>query len=154
MAENIERKVLFKWVEDRFGIPETIFDDYLLFERKKRGFLLQKSPHLNSAGYLKVSKIGIRAFQKVGHFVKPTTRFVQAFGHLATKAVFDINLEQLRKLVFEREIAVDLKIEKGYVILRLDKNQILGLGFFIEGSVRTQLPKKELRLAMLDNMAH
>ena len=104
---------------------------------------------MDSSTGLKVSKTGLKAFKKVGAFFKPTTRLIQIFGHCATKARLEIDQAQALKLVRGEEIQADLDLETGYVILALDGERILGLGFYIDGAVRSQIPKKEIREVML-----
>jgi hypothetical protein len=86
-------------VERRFGISESVFDEYLLFKRKRSWWLLRNTPLLQSASRFKVASIGLRAFQQVGKYVKPSTRMIQMFGHLATKASVEMDEVQLHKLV-------------------------------------------------------
>ena len=137
-------------MENRFGIPEKVFDNYLLFKRKGSWQLINNAGlQAMSASQLKVLKVGLRAFQKIGVFVKPTTRLIQVFGHAATKARIEIEDEQLTKLVAGEELPVEIDLDTGYVILIKSSKRILGLGFFINGKVRSQIPKKELRQAML-----
>jgi NOL1/NOP2/fmu family ribosome biogenesis protein len=137
-------------MEDRFGIPEKVFDDYLLFKRKGSWQLIGNGVlHAVSASQLKVSKVGLRAFQKIGVFVKPTTRLIQIFGTAATKARIDIDDEQLARLVAGEELSMDMNLDTGYVILEQRDGRVLGLGFLINGKIRSQIPKKELRRAML-----
>lgn len=150
LEEESERRRIFSYMEDRFGIPEKVFDDYLLFKRKGSWqFINNGVLHAVSASQLKVSKVGLRAFQKIGKFVKPTTRLIQVFGTAATKARIEINDEQLARLVAGEELSMDMDLDTGYVILVQGNKRILGLGFFINGRVRSQIPKKELRKAML-----
>ncbi len=149
MASEDERRCLFGYLKERFGIPEDIFKEYLLFRRKKSWQLIKNVNQVTYASILKVSKVGVRAFQKVGAYVRPTTRIIQIFGHKATKAKFEIDEEQLAILLSGEKLSVDLGIDKGYVILTLKDNRILGLGFFVNGSVSSQLSHKELRQAML-----
>lgn len=149
LSEKNERHRLFSDLETRFGIPETFFDDYLLFKRKKSWSILKSGPRGIPAASLKVSKVGVKAFQKVGVFVKPTTRMIQTFGHMATKAKLEINEEDLQRLLNEEDLPMTLALDKGYVILSLGKEMILGLGFYGHGKVMSQLPQKELRKAML-----
>jgi NOL1/NOP2/fmu family ribosome biogenesis protein len=138
-------------MEDRFGIPEKVFDDYLLFKRKGSWQLINNGVvQAVSASQLKVSKVGLRAFQKIGVFVKPTTRLIQVFGTAATKARIEIDDEQLTQLVAGEELSMELDLATGYVILVQPNGRVLGLGFFINGRVRSQIPKKELRQAMLE----
>lgn len=107
---------------------------------------------LAPAAQLKVSKVGLKAFQKVGAFVKPTTRMIQLFGYAATKARLEIDAEQLQRLVDNEDLPMDLDLDKGYVILILGRDIILGLGFYGHGKVKSQIPRKELRRAMVNSM--
>jgi NOL1/NOP2/fmu family ribosome biogenesis protein len=148
-AEEDERGQLLSFLKDRFGIPEALFRDYLIFKRKRNWWLLRAGPLIESAASLKVSRTGLRAFQRVGGFVKPTTRMIQVFGHAATKARLELSLSQLSRVLAGEEIPAALDLEPGYVILTLGKNQILGMGLLINGRVRSQIPKKHLRQDML-----
>lgn len=150
MAEEDDRHRLFSFLEDRFGIPEELFDDYVLFERKKSWSIMKSSALFASAAQLKVSRVGLKAFHKVGAFIKPTTRIIQMFGHAATKARLEIDGNQLQCLVSNQDLPMELNLEKGYVILSLDRDIILGLGFYGHGKVKSQIPRKELRKKMVD----
>ena len=145
LAEEAERHKLFSYLEVRFGIPEELFDEYLLFRRKKSWSIMKYAPQITLAAQLKVSRVGIKAFQKVGAFVKPTTRMIQAFGHRATRARVEIDEKQLKDLLMDEALPMDLELEKGYVMLSLGKDMVLGLGFYAQGKIRSQLPQKELR---------
>jgi len=137
-------------MEDRFGIPEKVFDNYLLFKRKGSWQIINSGVlHAMTASQLKVSKVGLRAFQKIGVFVKPTTRLIQVFGTAATKARIEIDYKQLTRLVAGEKLSMNMDLDTGYVILVQRNGRVLGLGFFINGRVRSQIPKKELRQAML-----
>jgi hypothetical protein len=46
-------------------------------------------------------------------------------------------------------LKVDLGIDNGYVILSLGGNRILGLGLYINGEIRSQISRRELRQTML-----
>ena len=115
--------------------------------------IFKNVPHIRVASRLKLSKIGMRVFHRVSSFVKPTTRMIQHFGQDATKARLGINEEQLLKLLAGDFIPVDLDLDDGYVILDLGKRWILGLGLLINGRVRSQLPRKELRENMVRGLS-
>ena len=151
LAGNDSRQAVATYLLERFGIPSAILDEYYLFERKKGWFILGKSEQVKNGAHLKVSKVGLRAFRKVGQFIKPTTRFIQAFGRFATKNIFQMDMTQFKTLVLTGEIPVDLVLEKGYVILTLADDRILGLGFYIHGTIRSQLPGKEIRESMFES---
>ena len=58
-------------------------------------------------------------------------------------ARLEIDEGQLRELTAGKIFPVDMEIENGYVILFLN-GQPLGLGLFINGMIRSQIPRKEL----------
>ena len=114
-----------------------------MFKKKKSWWLLKDSHFMVLASRIKVSMAGMRAFQKIGDFVKPTTRMIQVFGRRATSAIFDMNEAELKVLAAGKPLPINMELENGYVILSL-QGQILGLGLLIDGILRSQIPKKEL----------
>ena len=96
---------------------------------------------------LKVWRVGLKGFQEVGRFIKPTTRMIQFFGHGAEKAVLELREEDLSRLTEEGRIQTDMEIENGYVILSF-RRKILGLGLLINDVVISQLPKKDVRFLL------
>ncbi|MCP4681075.1 MAG: hypothetical protein GY864_01930 [Desulfobacterales bacterium] len=150
-AKEDERHSLLAYLEDRFGIPERLFDDYLMFKRRESWSIMKKPPGEGPASQLKVLQTGLKAFHKVGAYIKPTTRFIQIFGHAATKARLEIDESGLLKLFSGDELSVDLPIGDGYVIFSLSENRVPGLGLLIDGKVRSQMPKKEIMQIMLRN---
>ncbi|NQT57023.1 MAG: hypothetical protein HQ551_12440, partial [Desulfobacteraceae bacterium] len=124
MAKEDDRLYLLTYIENRFGIPKALFDDYLLFSTKKSWLLIKRSLQIETASRLKVSKVGLRAFQRIGSFVKPTTRFIQTFGRFASKAKLQINMTQLQTLLGGGEIPIDLKLDNGYVVLAVGENRV------------------------------
>jgi NOL1/NOP2/fmu family ribosome biogenesis protein len=149
LAEEADRRRLFSYLEQRFGISQTHFADYLLFRKKQSWFLIRDTQFVPSVSQLKVAQAGLRAFQQVGDFVKPTTRFIQGFGQFATRARLYIDLTQLQALLRGEKIHVDMTLDNGYVILVIGDNGILGLGLYVNGRISSQLPRKEIRSAML-----
>lgn len=135
---------MLEYMNERFGILPNIFDEYLMFSKKRSFWFLKKSNLIPEISHLKIKRVGIKAFQEVGSFMKPTTRIIQYFGHFATKSVFDIDSEQLKKLLKGKYLPFGSKLENGYVILSL-KGQVLGLGLLINGEVRSQLPSNDVR---------
>ena len=97
---------------------------------------------MERVSHLKVSNIGLRAFNEVQEFVKPTTRLIQVFGRLATKGVHPIDEEQLADLCDGKTLSGPADTQDGYIILSLN-DQPLGLGLLIKGTIRSQLPRKD-----------
>lgn len=146
LAGEDDRHHLFSYMEKRFGLSQSVFAGYLLFKRQRSWWLLKNSPFLQSASRLKVAGVGFRAFQRVGKFMKPSTRMIQTFGHLATRATVEIDEVQLQNLVSGDPLYVELEIEDGYVILSF-KGHILGLGLLVEGKILSQIPRNELHFS-------
>lgn len=154
MAEEAERYRILSYLEDRFGISREVFDDYLLLSRKDSWYIMRKPCREIQLSHLKPSKVGIKAFHRVGDFIKPTTRLMQIYGPAATRARMEIDENQLSVLLSGGDIPFETDIEKGYVILTLKGNRVLGLGLLINGRVRSQLPRKEVREAMIKSGAN
>jgi len=144
LAKEDDRTSLLAYMYERFGIPANKFDDYLMYAKKRTFWFLRKSQLLSEISHLKIKRLGIKAFQEVGSFVKPTTRIIQCFGYMATRAVFNIGSEQLKMLLSGEHLPFDDDLDNGYVILSLN-GQILGLGLLIKGKVRSQLPLEDVR---------
>lgn len=131
-------------MEERFAVPASDFDDTLFFRHKQSWWLLKKSPSIPLPGSLKVDMVGMKAFEKVGAFIKPTTRLIQVFGSRATKSVRDLTAEELRTLLAEGVLALpDSPLENGYVILRYE-SCVLGLGLLVRQRLKSQIPRKDL----------
>jgi len=137
-------------MEARFGIPASDFKDSMLFKHRQSWWFLKKSPSTPLPCGLKVDMVGMKAFQKVGAFIKPTTRLIQAFGAKATKSKVGLSGTELQSLL--RKGAVELApsdIEDGYVILCLG-DYVLGLGLLIGGKLKSQIPRKDLKYYGVD----
>jgi NOL1/NOP2/fmu family ribosome biogenesis protein len=130
-------------LQDRFGIKESVFEDYLLLRRHKGWRIIKKSSPLERASYLKVSMVGIHAFDQVGAFIKPTTRFVQIFGSLAKRAVYHPDRGEWERLLSGDTLSFEEPLENGYVFLFLNRKPV-GLGLLINSRIRSQIPKKAI----------
>jgi NOL1/NOP2/fmu family ribosome biogenesis protein len=131
-------------MEERFGIPRGIFDGFLLLKTSRSWHVLSNSAHFEQAVRLKSVQAGLKAFERVGSFIKPATRFIQLFGCHATKAVVKIDRFKLRRLLGGERIIPDYDWGKGYVILAVDGYGVIGLGLLVGGQVMSQLRAREL----------
>ena len=150
LAGEEDRSFLLSYMRDRFGMPPELFDGFILFKKKKSFWFMKNSGLISSVSHLKVKEPGIKAFQEVGSFMKPTTRMIQYFGSRATKAVLNLDNIQLKALLNGEYLTVDMGLENGYVILSYNE-QVLGLGLLIDGKVRSQLPAKDVRYLEIED---
>ena len=136
---------MFSYLKYRFGIACSIFDDYFLLKKNKSWWLLRKSDNIRHVSSLKVWMTGLKAFQTVGRYIKPTTRMIQVFGHHAVRNVLDISVEDINKMAQGGHISSDMEIDNGYIILSF-KGAVIGLGLFIDGRITSQIPRRDLFL--------
>jgi len=148
-ADEHERRLLFSYLEERFGIPEQSFVDFDLFSRRKSWWLLRKTTSVNLPVRLKVSQVGLKAFDKVGKYLKPATRMVQIFGHHATKGVYLLSDYELEKLLRAEPVEVASGMGDGFVILRFRK-QVLGVGLLIQGRITSRIRQSEAQRMLTD----
>ncbi len=144
MAEEDEHRRILAYMEERFGIPPAVFEDYLVFRRKNTWRMLKKSKHMDKAAQLKVEAAGIKAFHRIRNFIKPTTRLIQMFGRHAVKSRITLTKHALDSLVRGERLPVEAHTENGYIILFF-RGHALGLGLLVNGALQSQIPKSELR---------
>jgi hypothetical protein len=68
------------------AFPSLIFTTVPCFQHQQSWWILRNRSSTPLPSALKVSMVGMKAFQKVGAFTKPTTRLIQALGPRATKS--------------------------------------------------------------------
>lgn len=86
---------------------------------------------------------GIPAANMNGVFPKPSTSFLQLFGHLATKNTIELNKEDALRFASRHPIETKQKAETGYVILKYN-GAALGCGFYKEGKIENLFPKQRM----------
>jgi NOL1/NOP2/fmu family ribosome biogenesis protein len=127
-------------VKERFGIHPEVFKNYVWFRRQNTWWMVRSSPFLENAGALKISFAGLRAFTKIGQFIKPSTRMIQVFGKNATKSRLQIEKEDLMRLLRGETLHIESEQENGYLVLSYE-GDILGLGLLLKPLVHSQLPR-------------
>jgi NOL1/NOP2/fmu family ribosome biogenesis protein len=143
-AKEDERRFLLAYLEDRFGIHENTFDDFDLFSRRKSWWLLRKTSSVNLPVRLKVTQVGLKAFDKVGRHLKPATRMIQLFGHHATKGVYQLREGDFERLLRGEPLEVKSTMEDGFVILRLTAH-VVGVGLLLHGKITSRIRKFEAK---------
>ena len=127
--------MIFEYFEERFGIPKTAFKDHSLYQGLKGKYYLGpkliEKPDIVSPGLL---------IARADKQVKPTSNFLQLFGHLATKNVVELSKEEAKQYIEGFDLKSETKAEHGYVILSY-KGNFLGCGFLDDGLIINNLPK-------------
>lgn len=148
LLTNQERTKPLAWLEERFGLPRTLFDNYVLYRPDNRDIVLLS--HMDAprapATLLSMGMTLLRMHMKIP---KPTTEAAMTFGHYATKHVVRIDHQQATAFIHGQSFALSLEqaqlcTSKGYVLVRYLANT-LGVGFFHPakdgGTVRSLFPK-------------
>lgn len=140
LLSSDEHQELIDYLRFRFGIDSSHFDHFY-FERTKRDiFMLPKNVvvHMDLAS----EKVGLRAFNGEKHPPKPTSSFLQRFGHLATKSFVELNAIELFDFLNGRTVAsIATDIENGYTLVRRHGIAV-GCGFARDGNLESQFPIK------------
>jgi NOL1/NOP2/fmu family ribosome biogenesis protein len=134
-----QRSSVLGYFERRFGIPVTAFVGYHLLERRTTYVLLPASPCLASLASLKVHHVGLPLLRKIRQHLKPTTAALQRFGAQATCNVLDLSAAQVTDLLRTAELALEVDLSPGYVVLR-HAGRLLGCGLYTPGRLRSQIP--------------
>jgi len=135
-----QRHGVLGYFDTRFGISLRAFDDYALLQRHRLYSLLSATPHVAALARLQVHAVGLPILRIIRHHLKPTTVALQRFGLQATRHVLDLTDTQVRLLLQERALSMELSLQPGYVILQ-HAGAILGCGLYTPGCLRSQLPK-------------
>jgi NOL1/NOP2/fmu family ribosome biogenesis protein len=107
--------------------------------------MVRATPLLEEAAALRVALVGLRAFTKIGGFLKPTTRMIQVFGRNATKSRLEVGKDDLRRLLAGETLLIESGQDNGYLILS-HEGDILGLGLLLNNLVHSQLPRQYKKL--------
>ena len=135
-AEEINQ--LLRYLDERFGIERTHFSSYI-FERTKRDIFIR--PEMKELK-LTLEKPGLRAFNGEKHPAKPTSSFIQRFGHLASKGCVDLDPDSLSIFIDGKTcFGVAQELSNGYCIVRR-RGISIGCGFVRDGNLESQFPLK------------
>lgn len=147
-VNSSERKDILLYLEDRFGFPKELFENYLFFKSATNYWMFPKTEHLAQIKKLTPEVLGLLFLRRVSQYLKPTSTFIQRFGKYATKNVITLNRELLAVLKEEKKVEIELPLSPGYVIIK-DEDWFLGCGLYISGKLFAYFEEK-----LLQNLLH
>ncbi len=139
------RRAVLAWWEDRFGIEPAVFDAHSFWERG-RGKIWVFRGEADSP--VAIEGLGMTALRTRGEHWKPTMAAVQRFGDHASRNVVHLDPEQARPFLAGRDQELDWDGDWGYLVVTHDLAggpEPLGVGLFIDGELRSQVPKGRRR---------
>ena len=122
---------------ERFGIEKAVFDGFGIYAGLKGKIYLGpkkliEKPNLVTPGVLIARDLKT---------VKPSTNFIQLFGHLAKKNFVELSKDDAVRFMKGEDLALEkTDAENGYVVVRYE-NYSLGCGFLEDKNLRNQVPK-------------
>lgn len=128
------------FLQNRFGIQESVFANHHLLRRGRIVWLLSKNDRLMNLASLQVQSVGLPLLRQVNAQLKPTTAGLQLFGLHADKNIVSLTLDQLRELVGEKEINGDFDTSPGYVVV-VAETTIIGCALSVPGRLISQFPR-------------
>ncbi|MFB6141891.1 MAG: hypothetical protein ABEJ30_00950 [Halorientalis sp.] len=139
------RHAVLDWWAERFGVPESVFEPYTFWEKGK-GKVWVVRGDLPSPAH--VEALGMSALRTRQEHWKPTTEAAQRFGEHATRNVVHLTREQARAFVAGEDQDVAWDGDWGYLVATHDVaggSEPLGVGLYLHGELRSQIPKGRRR---------
>ena len=135
LLKGDEKAQLIGFLSKYYGMDERDFNSYDVYAYSRQAFLFwgqEKGFQLPKGHFM---RCGLPFLRNVAGFLKPTTAFIQRFGHLATRNILEIGLDELINLCATGEISIkkidDDIITPSYVIIRVNEN-IFGVSLLLE----------------------
>jgi NOL1/NOP2/fmu family ribosome biogenesis protein len=145
VAGRPTRKEVLEWWAERFGIPATTFDGYTFWER---GSGKLWAFHDTVPDPIGIEGLGMTFLRTRQDHWKPTTNAVQRFGREATRNVLTLDRERARAFVAGEDQSVEWEGDWGYLIGAHElagRREPLGVGLYLHGELRSQVPKGRQR---------
>ncbi|MEM4195440.1 MAG: hypothetical protein QXY05_03965 [Candidatus Anstonellales archaeon] len=124
------------YIKERFGI---VLPDWVVVEEVGDKFRIMNKEISKEKPKNFVSR-GIVCGKKTTFGVKPTSDFIQLFGHLARKNVAEISREEMLKYAKGMDLEREFDFENGYVVLRYEKHSV-GVGLCVNKKIKNQVAK-------------
>ena len=136
------RTGVLDFFEGRFGIDPATFADHSFWEKGAgKVWVLRGDRPTPAAGIEALGLLALRARQR--HW-KPTTTFVQRFGHAAGRNVIGLSAAEADRFLAGDDQAIGWDGDWGYLIATAEVGggpAALGVGLFTDGVLRSQVPK-------------
>ncbi len=139
------RGAVVEYFADRFGIAPETFDDYTFWEKGAGKIWIYAG---EAPTPIEIEAIGMTCLRTRQEHWKPTTDFVQRFGHHATDCVIELDRDAARRFVAGEDQARDWDGDWGYLIAGHElagELEPLGVGLFVHGELRSMVPKGRQR---------
>jgi hypothetical protein len=131
------RKIVMEYCLERFGISNGNLENYIWYIGSKNRIYIGP----NELKRIRPESIGLCIF-RIDKTPKPTTNFIQLFGHLITKNAIEINENEVVDFCSGKDLKPKgiKDIEPGFVAVR-NKYRNIGCGHWNGNLLKNQIPK-------------
>ena len=133
--DSDKRAVILEYCYERFGIMETVFENYNWYIGSKNRIYIGPEEIERIAP----ESIGLCIF-RLDKTPKPTTNFIQLFGKKITKNIISLDRNQTLDLCNGADLEIISNIDPGFVSI-MYKNISLGCGHWNGDTLKNQIPK-------------
>ena len=144
-GDEPSRESVLAYFEARFGIGAGTFEHTTFWEKGAGSVWAVAGDAPDS---IAVEALGLRLLRTGGRHWKPTTDGVQRFGADAFRNVVELDGAAASRFVAGEDQALDWDGDWGYLIVSTPlggQPAPLGVGLFIDGTLRSQVPKGRRR---------
>jgi NOL1/NOP2/fmu family ribosome biogenesis protein len=139
------RAEVVEWWDERFGIDPAVFEDYSFWERGSgKVWILQGEEPTP----VDIEGLGMTFLRTRQEHWKPTLSAVQRFGEHASENVIHLDDEGAATFMAGEDQELDWDGDWGYLVVTHDvagDPEPLGVGLFVYGELRSQVPKGRRR---------
>ena len=139
------REEVLTYFEDRFDIPDTVFEEYTFWEKGAGKLWVYAG---ESPSRVEIEALGMTCLRTRQEHWKPTTDFVQRFGHHADSCVIELDRKQATRFATGEDQALEWDGDWGYLIASHEiggELEPIGVGLYLHGELRSMVPKGRQR---------
>ncbi|WP_247728940.1 DUF7122 family protein [Halovivax limisalsi] len=142
---RVSREELLEYFADRFAIPPETFDAYTFWEKGAGKIWIYSG---EAPDPIEIEALGMTCLRTRQEHWKPTTDFVQRFGHRASECVIDLDESAAARFVAGEDQELEWDGDWGYLIAAHEvagERAPLGIGLYVYGELRSLVPKGRRR---------
>ncbi len=142
---RVSREGVLSYFEDRFGIPRETFEEYSFWEKGAGKIWIYAG---EAPAPIEIEAIGMTCLRTRQEHWKPTTDFIQRFGHEASQCVIELTDEQATRFVGGQNIDLEWDGDWGYLVVTHEiagASEPIGVGCYIRGTLQSVIPKGRQR---------
>lgn len=139
------RKAVLQWWKNRYDIPLATFERYSFWEKGAGKIWAFRG---DTASPIEIEALGITFLRTRQRHWKPTTDAAQRFGRNATRNILELDRNGARRFVAGEDQHIEWDGDWGYLIVAHElagAREPLGVGLYVEGELRSQIPKGRRR---------